>query len=819
MPAKTRLIAAALCLGFLSTTAQVIILRELLVAFTGNELTVATTLAFWLLSVAGGCFLFKRATALNDSDALAILFIIAGLAALFQVILIRVVHPLAASFGELLSPKMMVVISLLGVAPCAAVLGGLFVSLVSLADQSGERTPVARVYGIEAMGSGVAGVVLSLYLLEAATGIGVVALSAIVSLICAILFISGNRTDRRLKGDAVGRVKKSLKANMIARKKSCQNDERDASRRRMPEAEPSSPAKRVGMGTPDAIILSSEGFSFTRPTVFFSILAGLVIVLIFSHRIDLATRQIQWGRLDIVETVDSKYGSIVVTGRDSTFDFFESGVLVHSVVDPMFAEESAHVPLLYHPYPKRILVIGGAGSGIISEVSKHRTVDRIHFVELDPSLIQVTKRYAPANWLDAGGIEVTPIYGDGRRYVSAADESYDVVIIGVGPPVSLQMNRYYTIEFFQQVKEILQPDGILSLKIPSAGAYVGPDLGSLLSSLVAACRQVFEHVVVLPGDYIHVLASPDLELDRRTDVLFETMTERGISASYVNPYRLWERLLPMARAQIDSLIARYATGAVNSDSKPVSASYAIARWAKHFRSGRILSRLVESISVTSCIAFLVLSALVVCSVIVLATRSPKSALPGALALYSMGLTTMFTQILIILSFQIISGYMYGRIAALVASFMLGMGLASSLAGARRIGRDPRHLLMLCPWLAALPVAVAITFGRLGGATGIPPYLSDFTFIGLAFITGCLGGTIFAAASSAIAVVRTGIANVGAISYSADLCGATVAGFTTGFMVIPSLGITESAYAVAAANLILLIPLVIGGMAYRKPLPH
>ena len=57
----------------------------------------------------------------------------------------------------------------------------------------------------------------------------------------------------------------------------------------------------------------------------------------------------------------------------------------------------------------------------------------------------------------------------------------------------------------------------------------------------------------------------------------------------------------------------------------------------------------------------------------------------------MGLTTMFTEILLVLSFQIVSGYMYGRIAALVASFMFGMGLASSLAGSRRFGHDPRHL--------------------------------------------------------------------------------------------------------------------------------
>ena len=48
MPSKRGLLLVSWCLGLISVSTQVMIIRELLVAFTGNELTIATSLAFWL---------------------------------------------------------------------------------------------------------------------------------------------------------------------------------------------------------------------------------------------------------------------------------------------------------------------------------------------------------------------------------------------------------------------------------------------------------------------------------------------------------------------------------------------------------------------------------------------------------------------------------------------------------------------------------------------------------------------------------------------------------------------------------------------------
>jgi spermidine synthase len=751
MPSKRGFVLLTWALGLFATASQVVIIRELLAAFTGNELSIAITLAFWMLSVAAGCLIYKRIGKHPQSPATpAILFIIAGLAGLFQVVSVRLLHP-AATIGEMLSPGMIVALSAIGAVPCAMTLGALFVALVGLAEGIGYRTPVSAVYGLEALGSATAGFLLSIYLLETLNSFGIMACVSIIGIICAAYLA---RLDK----------------------------------------ESSRPAS-VAM-----LLLT----------------VGCCLVFGLSGRINLATRKLQWQPLEVRETVDSKYGSIVVTERDGTYDLFESGALSFTIPDPRYAEECAHVPLLHHPHPERVLIIGGAGSGIVQEVRKHPSVKRIDFVEIDPTMIALARGFSPPGWLDGTDkVPVRAIYGDGRRYVAGAAERYDVVILSVGLPTSLQIDRYYSVEFFRYVDDILCKNGIFSLKVPSSGAYVGSELASLVATLLNGCREVFEEVALLPGDYIHLLASQDLDLSGATPGLADELSARGIETAYINQYFIWDRFSPLRISHLDSLIARHNEGVIGSDMKPMSFSYAISLLAKHFKSAAWISGLASWLSFRSWVILLVAVGFGTVAIHLIANRAPLGYFPGSIAVYSMGLTTMFTEILLIMCFQIITGYVYNRIAGIVAAFMVGMGLASSLAGRRgwRPGLSA-YLPFLHLGLVVLPVAVILAFNFIRQqSSSIPAYTSDLLFILMASLTGALGGVLFAVASSSLVSVRRRPAEAGAIAYSLDLAGASIAGFATGFLIIPSLGLSPAAYAISAFNLCTLVPVTLAKRAY------
>jgi spermidine synthase len=741
MPAKKSIIIGAFGLGFLSTSTQVIMMRELLVDFTGNELTLATTLAVWLLSVGAGSFIFRRMSARPVPAGL--LFIIAGMLAPLQVVLARCLDQAAGTIGEIASPAMVVALSIACVAPVAIALGGLFVGLVALASRSEDSRAVPIVYGYEAAGSAAAGVVVSILLLRQMNSFACMGVGGLGAVLCGAYLMYRHR--------------------------------------------------RSGGGVALSATLHT---AFAAPA-----LAALAGVIVFSGHLDLATRRIQWSPLPVVTTIESRYGNLLVTRRDDTFDLFETGSLSYTIPDLLLAEEGAHIPMLYHPDPKHVLVIGGAGSGIVGEVAKHPSVRSVDYVELDPEIIRLTREYAPPGWLESRpGVKVLPIYGDGRKFVSSTNKVYDVVIIAVGVPVTLQTDRYYTVEFFRQVDRLLATDGLMAFEVPSGGAYIGPELGSLISTLRNTSARVFEDVILLPGDYIHFLASQRLDLEARTDSLPAVLGEREVRTSFVDEYHLFDRLAPLRRTDLDSAVTAYDTGGVNTDLKPVSASYAVERWAKHFRSGRFLAALVGHTSLGSYMLALLISAGLAVPLLMRAVGMPWKAMPSSLTLYALGLTSMFTQVLVIVGFQIVNGYVYGWIAALTASFMLGMGLASGAAGVRGLTGKPRHLPLLAVALAALPLAAlgAMRLADPAASAGMP-HLADSLFVGLAFAAGALGGLAFALASTLLARADKNVVAAGALAYGLDLCGAAVAGFTAALLAIPSLGVAGSAYAVALFN--------------------
>jgi spermidine synthase len=756
MPSRIGTISLALILGFASTTAQVMVIRELLVAFTGNELTIAVTLAIWLLAVGFGSLVAGR-RASSAGYSLPALMIIAGLVCVIQVISIRLVLPLVAGAGELVTPTAILVLSGAGILPGAILFGALFVGLAARAGSAGLARPIASIYGAEAGGSALSGLALGTYLLEAVNPVAVMTGAAMLCL------ASGGYLLLAMPSPARG-IKAALAAGCLA---------------------------------------------------------GLAVVLAASGKIDIATRQVQWQPLNVVRAADSRYGNIVVTGRDSIFQFFENGTLAFTVPDLRYAEECAHLPLLHHPEPQAVLVLGGAGSGIIHEILGHPSVTRVDFVELDPAVVSMVREFAPRGWLEGSDrASVDGYFGDGRERVAKSGGTYDVVIVSVGMPTTLQTNRYYTREFFRSARERLRQDGILAVKVASPGALVGPETAALAASIKNALGAVFPNLVMLPGDYIHILASPGLNLKAQTPLVLERLESRGLRPSFVNQFVLWDRLAPIRLAELDSVVASGDRGQVNSDDRPVALALALSLWEKQMAGRHRLSSFAARLDFARCILLLLVLGSVVVGLSAAVCRLPIRALPPLVMIYLAGLATMFTQVLVILAFQIASGYIYGKIAAVIAAYMAGTGLAAAVAARRLPSPGPALTIGLGSLLAVPPLSVPLVLHLAASHPhSLPGWATDVLFVGVSALTGYLGGAVFAAASAALAAEREIRSRAAALAYSMDLAGASIAAFLTGLVVIPALGILRSACAISAVSLVASVLAVIAAWASSRPRPR
>src|SRR3546814_20048724 len=52
-----------------------------------------------------------------------------------------------------------------------------------------------------------------------------------------------------------------------------------------------------------------------------------------------------------------------------------------------------HVPVLAHGAVRRMLIIGGGDGGALEEALKHRSIERVTMVEIDASVVEVSKEY------------------------------------------------------------------------------------------------------------------------------------------------------------------------------------------------------------------------------------------------------------------------------------------------------------------------------------------------------------------------------------------------------------------------------------------
>ena len=114
----------------------------------------------------------------------------------------------------------------------------------------------------------------------------------------------------------------------------------------------------------------------------------------------------------------------------------------------IYHEMLAHVPILAHGLAKNVLIIGGGDGGMLEEVLKHRGVEAAVQVEIDDTVVELSKRYLRAICGDAYEDPRTElVIADGVEFVNQTDRRFDVIIVDstdpIGPGEVLFGERFY----------------------------------------------------------------------------------------------------------------------------------------------------------------------------------------------------------------------------------------------------------------------------------------------------------------------------------------------------------------------------------------
>ena len=517
------------------------------------------------------------------------------------------------------------------------------------------------------------------------------------------------------------------------------------------------------------------------------VLAGLLVGF------DPGSQRAAWKPLDLAETEDTRYGKLQVIRNEEQITLFDNGLAVFTHPDAGAAEESVHFALLQRDGVRTVLLVGGGASGGAAEALKYPGL-RVDCVELDPAIIRLARKHLSGRARAAlDDPRVRFFHADGRSFLERSADRYDAILLNLPEPATAQINRYYTREFFLEVRKKLGPVGVFGFVVPSAENYVSDALGLFLSSLSRTLRAVFPEVLAVPGANCVFLASEGpLSIDPIR--LSETIIRLGLQTRQVGPGTLPSRLDPARvaylAAKLDSPGAK-----INRDLAPVSYYFHSLLWAGQFRG--LESAVLRAAGRVPAFWFLDLPlGLFAFGLVLLAISRPKrSAVRSVIPLAVMGFTSIVVELVLFLAFQAHFGFVYGRIPLLLASFMAGLALGALAARARKTsGRG--ELAAVQGGFVLLLFFVLVSLAGAGGEA--VPFLLLAAF-------GVLGGYLFVSANRRI-IVETKHLGLG---YGVDLLASFVGVILASALIIPFFGVAAVVLRLIVLNalcfLFLLVP--------------
>jgi spermidine synthase len=738
-----KLIFPLLLIGVSSVIAQIVLLRELLVLFSGNELSIGIILANWLFWTTQGSWAGGKISKNVKSSVCALAFLEITLAFLlvltiYAIRCIKIIYP--ALTGEILGIIPIWLYSFIFLAGICFVNGILFVSGCRILEDEKEivkENIVGRVYILESIGSSIGGI------------------------LCSILFIKYFSTLQIMFFLVV-------------------------------------------------LNLFSAGILWKKIRWFAYL--GLVIIILSAclgalKVLEIKSRQWQWGKEELLVSKDSIYGNVSIVKRGSVYSFYENGLLAFSFPDELTNEETCHLALLQHPRPKKVLLLGGGAGGVIDEILKYPSIKYVDYVELDPMIVTLVKRILQYEAFKDKKARIHNV--DGRRFLNTMPALYDVIIVNLPDPSTAQLNRFYTEEFFASVSKHLNDNGVLEIGVTSSENYISKELGDILRCMYYTLKEVFPSVKVIPGDYCRFIAAK--EEGFVTDDYKVLENRIHVETKYVRDYYLKDKLSEGRLKYIyDILLSGPAQSIINTDFHPVCYYYNITFWSTYFND--VFKRIFHAASKIKLWHFYFLP------VIAFVIRKVKKENAALLAIMTSGFSEISFQVVTMLSFQVLYGYVYYKLGIIITSFMMGLALGSYCINkilentnpvrkpelSNGIKSDNKLFIYTQVAITIYPLILPVIFYLLKGNEKYSYFGENIILPYLPIIAGFIGGFQFPLGNKIYMQNRENISGTAGITYGIDLFGACFGILLISAFILPILGIIQTCIITAIVNLMSLI---------------
>ncbi|MGH9370194.1 MAG: fused MFS/spermidine synthase, partial [Vicinamibacterales bacterium] len=173
------------------------------------------------------------------------------------------------------------------------------------------------------------------------------------------------------------------------------------------------------------------------------------------------------GQADVIYTGEGWNASVAVTRLSNGVLNYHNAGKVQASSEPQdmrLQRMLGHLTTLIPKDPKRVLVIG-CGAGVTAgAVSIEPRLEQLTIAEIEPLVPKVVSTYfAEHNFDVIRNPKTRVVLDDARHYLMTTDEKFDAITSDPLDPWVKGAAMLYTREFFEEVKEHLNPGGVVTL--------------------------------------------------------------------------------------------------------------------------------------------------------------------------------------------------------------------------------------------------------------------------------------------------------------------------------------------------------------------
>lgn len=204
---------------------------------------------------------------------------------------------------------------------------------------------------------------------------------------------------------------------------------------------------------------------------------------------------------EILENNDIKYyaegtNSVISSVQSSDALFFITNGRVEASnanQDRQCQYTLGHLPMLLHPNPKKVFVLGTGSGMTLGATSVHPSVEQITLAEIEPKVLGVAKSFGVYNHyvLNKTNPKLKIVFNDGRNFLMTTRDKFDVITADPVHPWFSGAGYLYTTEYFKIAANHLNPGGMICQWLP---LYELSEEN--LQSVVKSLRQNFKYTMI-----------------------------------------------------------------------------------------------------------------------------------------------------------------------------------------------------------------------------------------------------------------------------------------------------------------------------------